>query len=56
MQRRQKNRLKYIDFAELQKITSRIYSNCSNYSSLFFKSFEIALLFVWFHKKMLAYS
>ena len=35
----------------MHKITSRIYSNCSNYSSLFFKSFEISLLFVWFHKK-----
>jgi len=35
MQKRQKNRLKYINFTELKKITSRIYSNCSNYSPLF---------------------
>ena len=35
MQRRQKNYLKYTDFTELKKITSRSYSNCSNYSSLF---------------------
>jgi len=40
MQRRQKNGLKYTDFAELKKITIRIYSNCSIYSSLFFKSFK----------------
>jgi len=30
---------KYTDFTELKKITSRIYSNCSNYS-IFFKSFK----------------
>jgi len=46
MQRRQKNWLKYTDFTELQKITSRIYSKCSNYSSLFFKSFKF--LCCWF--------
>jgi len=40
MQRRQKNWLKYIDFTELKKITSRIYSGCSNYTSRFFKSFK----------------
>jgi len=40
MQRRQKNWLKYADFTEIKKITSRIYSNYSNYSSLFFKSFK----------------
>jgi len=34
MQRRQENWVKYTDFAEL-KITSRIYSNSSIYSSLF---------------------
>jgi len=34
MQIRQKNLLKYTDFTELKRITSRIYSNCSNYSSL----------------------
>jgi len=37
MQRRKKNWLKYTDFTEPKKITRRIYSNCSNYSSLFFK-------------------
>jgi len=36
MQRRQKNWLKYTAFTELKKKTNRIYSNCSNYSSLFF--------------------
>jgi len=36
----QKNWLKYTDFTELKKITSRIYSNCSNDSSLFFMSFK----------------
>jgi len=40
MQRRQKNWLKYTDCAELKKITIRIYSNCSIYSSIFFKSFK----------------
>ena len=35
MQRRQKKWLKYTNFTELKKITSRIYSNCSNFSSLF---------------------
>jgi len=35
MQRRKKNWLKYADFTELKKTTSRIYSNCSNYASLF---------------------
>jgi len=41
MQRRQKkNWLKYTDFTELKKTTSGSYSNCSNYSSLFFKSFK----------------
>ena len=40
MQRNQKNWLKYTDCAELKKITIRIYSNCSIYSSPFFKSFK----------------
>jgi len=40
MQRRQNNWLKYADFTELKKITSRIYWNCSNYSFLFFKSLK----------------
>jgi len=40
MQRRQKNWLKYTNFTELKKITSRTYSICSNYYSLFFKSFK----------------
>jgi len=40
MQRRQKKWLKHTDFTELKKITSRIYSNFSNYSSVFFKSFK----------------
>jgi len=35
MQRRQENWLKYTDFTELKKVTSRIYSNCWNYFSLF---------------------
>jgi len=35
MQRSQTHWLKYTDFTELKKITRRIYSNCSNYSSLF---------------------
>jgi len=30
----------YIDFTELKKIITSLYSNCSNYSSLFFKSFK----------------
>ena len=34
------NWLKYTDFTELKKIPSRIYSHCSNHSSLFFKSFK----------------
>jgi len=51
MQRRQKNWLKYTDFAELKKITSKIYSNCSNYSSLFFKSFKYRWCSFCFIKK-----
>ena len=39
MQRRQENWLKYNDFAELKKITIRIYSNCFNYF-LIFESFK----------------
>jgi len=31
---------KYTDFTELKKITSRYYSNCSIYSSLFLKSLK----------------
>jgi len=40
MQRRQKNWLKYTDFTELKKVTSRIHSNCSNYSFVFFTFFK----------------
>ena len=40
MQRGQKNWWKSTDSAELKKINIRIYSNCSLYSSLFFKSFK----------------
>jgi len=40
MQKRQDNWLKYADCAELKKITSRICSNYSNFSSLFVKSFK----------------
>jgi len=35
MQRRQENWLKHTDFTELKKASSGIYSNCSNYFSLF---------------------
>jgi len=37
MQIRQKNWLKFTNFTELKKITSGIYSNCLNHSSLFFR-------------------
>ena len=48
MQRKQKNWLKCTDFTELKKITSRINSNTSNFSSLFFKSIKlVAVRFVW---------
>ena len=40
IQRRQKIWLKYTDFTDLKKITSRTHSNCSNYSFLYFKSFK----------------
>jgi len=30
------------DFAELKKVNSRIYSNCSNYSSFLFKSYKFS--------------
>ena len=52
MQRRQKNWLKYTNFTELKKITSRIYSNCSNYSCLFFKSFQFICYSLCFIKKI----
>ena len=48
MQSRKKNWLNYADFTELKKITSRIYSNCTNYSS-FLQVLQITLLFVLFH-------
>jgi len=51
VQRRHKYWSKYADFMELKKITSRIYSNCSNYSSFLFKVLHIPLLFVLFHSK-----
>ena len=40
MQRRQKNWFKYTDFTELKKITSRIDSNTSNFSSFFFQTIK----------------
>ena len=52
MQKRQKDWLKYTDFTELKMITSRIYSNCSNYSSLFFKSFKFRCCSFCLTKKM----
>jgi len=51
MQKRLKNWLKYTDFAELKKITNRIYSNCSNYYSLFSQVLQISLLFILFDLK-----
>jgi len=51
MQRRQKNWKKYTDVTEVKKITSRIYSNCSNYSSLFFKSFKFRCCSFFFIEK-----
>ena len=53
MQERQKNLLKYSDFTELKKITNRIYSICSNYFSLFFKSFKFRCCSFCFIKKIL---
>jgi len=53
MQRRQKQLLKYTEFTELKKITSRIYSNCSNYCSLFFKSFKFRFCSFYFIQKNL---
>ena len=45
---KQKNWFKYTDFTELKKITGRINSNTSNFSSLFFKSIKlVAVRFVW---------
>jgi len=35
MQGRQKNWVKYTDFTQLKKITGIIYTNCTNYPSLF---------------------
>ena len=43
MQRRQKNWLKCTEFTEVKNITSRLYSNCSNYSSLFSSPFFVAV-------------
>ena len=54
MQRRQKNWLKYTDFTELKKVTSRIYSRWSNHSSLFFKSFKFRCCSFCFIKKCTA--
>jgi len=45
------NLIKYTDFTELKKITSRIYSNCSNYSSLILKSFKFRYCSFYFIKK-----
>jgi len=53
MQRRQKKWSKYTAFTELKKITSRIYSNCSNYCSLFFKSFKFRCCSFYFIQKKL---
>ena len=53
IQRRQKSWLKSTDFVELKKITSRIYSNCSNYCSpLFFKSLKFRCCSFCFIKKL----
>ena len=47
MQRPQKNWLEYTDCAELKKITIRIYSNSSIYSSLFLSPLNfIAVCFI----------
>ena len=53
MLRRQKKWLKYTEFIELKKITSRIYSNCSNYCSPFFKSFKFPCCSFYFIQKIL---
>jgi len=45
--------LKYTEFTELKKITSRIDSNCSNYCSLFFKSFKFRCSSFYFIQKNL---
>jgi len=48
---RQKNWLKYNAFTELNKITSKIYSSCSNYSYLFWSPSKfVAVRFVWLKK------
>jgi len=53
MQRRQKKWLKHTEFTDLKKITGRIYSNCSNYCSLFFKSFKFRCCSFYFIQKNL---
>jgi len=50
MHRRQKNWLKYTDCTELKIVSSRIYSNCSIYSSLFSSPSNL-LLFVLFDQR-----
>jgi len=52
IQRKLKNWLKYTNFTELKKITSRIYSNCSNHSSPFFTSFKFRCYSFCFIKKI----
>ena len=54
MQRRQKNWLKYTDFTELKKITSRIHSKLFELFFSFFQVDQISLLFVLFHQKKFA--
>ena len=52
VQKRQKNWWKYTDCAELKKITIKSCSNCSIYSSLFFKFFKCRyFLFCLIEKK-----
>jgi len=41
----------YTDFTELKKITSRIFWDCSNYYSLFFKSLKVRCCSICFIEK-----
>ena len=53
MQRKQKKWLNNTEFAELNKINGRIYSNCSNCGSLFLKSLKFCCCSFYFIQKKL---
>jgi len=52
VQRRQKDWLKHTDFPEIKTTTISIYSNCLNYSSLFYRSFKFRYYWFLFDKKI----